>query len=79
MPRNDQVTCQWYLFLELKNGWGLTLQEMWQRLPEEIQRHGRTLRRDLEVLKAAGFPITTDQANGQTRWRLIEGFRRIPA
>ena len=79
MPRNDQVTRQLYLLVELENGRGLTLQEMRERLPEEIQRHDRTLRRDLEALEAAGFPITTDHVNGQTRWKLIEGFRRVPA
>ena len=79
MPRNDQVTRQWYLLRKLESGKGLTLQELRQRLPEEIQRHGRTLRRDIEALESAGFPITTDQLNGQTRWRLIEGFHQIPA
>ncbi len=79
MPRNDQVTLQWYLLMELENGRGLTLQEMRQRIPEEIQRHERTLRRDLEALEAAGFPVTTDHINGQTRWKLIEGCRRTPA
>ena len=73
MPRNDQVTRQWYLLRKLESGKGLTLQELRQRLPEEIQRHGRTLRRDIEALESTGFPITTDQLNGQTRWRLIEG------
>ncbi len=58
MPRNDQVTRQWYLLRELESGKGLTLQEMRHLLPEEIQRHQRTLRRDLETLEAAGFPIT---------------------
>jgi len=79
MPRNDQVTRQWCLLMELESGKGLTLQEMRQRMPEDFLRHDRTLRRDLEALEAAGFPITTDQVNGQTRWKLIEGFRRIPA
>jgi len=79
MPRNAQVTRQWYLLVELGNARGLTLQEMRERLPEEIQRHDRTLRRDLEALEAAGFPITTNQVDGQPRWKLIEGFRRVPA
>jgi len=48
-------------------------------LPEEIRRHTRTLRRDLEALEAAGFPLVADQVNGQTRWKLMEGFRDIPA
>ena len=79
MPRNDQVTRQWYLLRELGSGKGLTLREMRQRLPEEIQRHDRTLRRDIEALEAAGFPITTNSINGQTRWKLIEGFHQVPA
>lgn len=78
MPRNDQVTCQGYLLRELESGKGLTLREMRQRLPEEIQRHDRTLRRDIEALEAAGFPITTDHINGQTQWKLIEDFHQIP-
>ncbi len=43
MPRNDQVTRQWYLLRELESGKGLMLQEMRHLLPEEIQRHQRTL------------------------------------
>lgn len=79
MPRNDQVTCQWYLLRELESGKAFTLQELRQRLPEELQRHDRTLRRDIEALEAAGFPITTEHVDGQTQWKLMEGFRRIPA
>jgi hypothetical protein len=33
----------------------------------------------LKALEAAGYPLVTDRVNGQTRWRLIEGFRNIPA
>ncbi len=43
MPRNDQVTRQWYLLRELESGKGLTLQEMRHFLPEYIQKHQRTL------------------------------------
>lgn len=37
------------------------------------------MRRDLEALAAAGFPLVTERHNGQTRWRLMPGFRDIPA
>jgi predicted DNA-binding transcriptional regulator YafY len=37
------------------------------------------VRRDLEALEAVGFPLVTERHNGQTRWRLLEGFRNIPA
>ncbi len=43
MPRNDQVTRQWYLLRELESGKGLTLQEMRHLLPEYIRRYQRTL------------------------------------
>ena len=44
-----------------------------------MPRHLRTVRRDLEALEAAGFPLVTERVDGSTCWRLIEGFRRIPA
>ena len=43
MPRNDQVTRQWYLLRELESGKGLTLREMRHLLPEYIRRYQRTL------------------------------------
>ena len=43
MPRNDQLTRRWYLLRELESGKGLTLREMQHLLPEEIQKHQRTL------------------------------------
>jgi predicted DNA-binding transcriptional regulator YafY len=33
----------------------------------------------LAALESAGFPLVTEQVNGQTRWRLLDGFRRLPA
>lgn len=71
MSRNDQVT--------LESGRGMTLQELANSLPDDYPKHLRTLRRDLEALEAAGFPLVTDRAAGETRWKLIEGYRRIPA
>ncbi len=37
------------------------------------------MRRDLEALEAVGFPLVVEKPNGVTRWRLMEGFRDIPA
>jgi predicted DNA-binding transcriptional regulator YafY len=37
------------------------------------------VRRDLEALEAVGFPLIAERRNGQTRWRLMEGFHDIPA
>jgi predicted DNA-binding transcriptional regulator YafY len=79
MPRNDQITRQWHLLRRLEGSRGLTLDELIESVPDDYPRNGRTVRRDLEALEAVGFPLLTERRNGQTRWRLIEGFRNIPA
>jgi predicted DNA-binding transcriptional regulator YafY len=79
MPRNDQVTRQWHLLRRLEGSAGLTLEELGQGLPEDSRRHLRTVRRDLEALESAGFPMVTERVAGQTRWKLLDGFRRVPA
>jgi WYL domain len=38
-------------------------------------KHIRTLRRDLEALETAGYPLLTERVDGQTRWRLADGSR----
>ncbi len=79
MARNDQVTRQWHLLRRLEGPRGATLRELGSSLPRDLPRHLRTVRRDLEALEAAGFPLVTEHIDGVTRWRLIDGFRRIPA
>ena len=80
MPRNDQVTRQWHLLRQLESPRGATLQELVAALPDDFPKHLRTVRRDLEALEAAGFPLLTERADGLTRWKLIEGYgRHIPA
>jgi predicted DNA-binding transcriptional regulator YafY len=79
MPRNDQITRQWHLLRRLEGSTGLTLRGLVESVPEDYPKNTRTVRRDLEALEAVGFPIVTERHNGQTRWRLIEGFRNIPA
>jgi len=79
MPRNDQVTRQWCLLRQLESSRGATLQELVHTLPDDFPKNPRTIRRDLEALEGAGFPLVTEHSNGQTRWKLMEGFRDIPA
>ncbi len=81
MPRNDQVTRQWHLLRTLEaSREGVTLQGLAEGLPAEFTRHHRTIRRDLEALEAAGFPLLTDKVEGRgVVWKLMEGFRRVPA
>jgi len=79
MPRNDQGIRQWMLLRRLEASAGATLDELLQFVPEDYPKNSRTIRRDLEALEAAGYPLVTDRVNGQTRWRLMEGFSNIPA
>lgn len=79
MPRNDQVTRQWHLLRRLEGSTGATIQELAESLPRDLPKHLRTIRRDLAALEAAGFPLITERVDGHTRWRLMDGYRRIPA
>jgi len=58
---------------------GLTLDELLTGLPSDLARHPRTIRRDLEALEAAHFPLLSERVDGHVRWRLLDGFRNIPA
>jgi predicted DNA-binding transcriptional regulator YafY len=80
MPRNDQMIRQWHLLRHLEaSRYGATLTELGDALPPECGCHPRTLRRDLEALEAAGFPLLTDRRDGHVVWKLLEGFSRVPA
>jgi predicted DNA-binding transcriptional regulator YafY len=79
MPRNDQMIRQLHLLRELESLRGKTLRELTSALPKDYARHERTVRRDLEALEAAGFPLITETINGQTRWRFIDGYRNTLA
>jgi predicted DNA-binding transcriptional regulator YafY len=78
MPRNDQIIRQWHLLRQLERPSGVTLEELVAILPDDYPKNSRTIRRDLEALEAAGYPLVVDRINGQTRWKLMEGFRDIP-
>jgi predicted DNA-binding transcriptional regulator YafY len=79
MPRNDQITRQWYLLRQLEGSQGRSLRELADNVPDDYPKNARTVRRDLEALEAVGFPLVVERRRGQTRWRLIDGFRNIPA
>lgn len=80
MPRNDQVTRQWHVLQRLEGSKrGLTLNELLAGLPPDLVKHPRTIRRDLEALEAAHFPVLSERVDGCVRWRLMDGFRHAPA
>lgn len=78
VPRNEQAIRQLCLLQRLEGPRGATLQELAASLLDDRRKHLRTVRRDLEALEAAGFPLMTDRVDGGTRWKLVDGFRRIP-
>ena len=80
MPRNDQAVRQLGIMQKLEaSRQGLTLAQLAQALDPGSTRHPRTLRRDLAAIEALGCPLVTERVDGQVRWKLLEGFRNIPA
>jgi len=47
-------------------------------VPDDHPKHLRTIRRDLDVLETI-YPLVTERIDGQTRWKLMEGYRQLPA
>ena len=78
MPRNDQVTRQWLLLKILEKPSGATIEELAHSLPADYACHARTVRRDLQALEVR-FPIYSDTVDGCVRWKLVEGFNRVPS
>lgn len=69
MARNSEVIRQWHILRSLDRvRHGITV----ARLAEEHGVCARTIRRDLEALCRAGFPLTDTKVNGTTMWRLSE-------
>jgi predicted DNA-binding transcriptional regulator YafY len=78
VARNDQVMRLLQLVRLLESSHGLTLKQLADGLPDDFPKHLRTIRRDLIALESL-FPVVTERVDGQTRWKLLDGFRRLPA
>ncbi len=79
MPRNDQAVRQLIVLKKLEaSRHGLTLDQLADGLDSSAARHPRTLRRDLEAIESAGWPLMTERIEGRTRWKLLEGIRHAP-
>jgi predicted DNA-binding transcriptional regulator YafY len=74
MARGDQLVRQWKLLHILAARGRRTVEELMQ----EVHCSRRTIWRDLAVLQAAGFPLTTEQEGRENRYRLIEGPQGTP-
>jgi predicted DNA-binding transcriptional regulator YafY len=67
MPRNAEVVRQWNILREIeKQRQGVTI----ATLAEHARVTTRTIRRDLDALQQAGFPLYDDRESGEVRWKL---------
>ena len=80
MPRNDQAVRQHIVLMKLGSSrHGLTLEQLADGLDPSLSRHPRTLRRDLDAIESAGWPLLTERIDGCTRWKLLDCVRNAPA
>ena len=74
MPRNAEVIRQWSILRDLESSRRLTIDEMSNRTGVTT----RTIRRDLDALQAAGFPLYDETHDGKKYWMLEQrAFRRL--
>jgi predicted DNA-binding transcriptional regulator YafY len=70
--RNAEVIRQWKILKTIEAGRYTTAQDL-------ALQHGvteRTIRRDIEALQEAGFPLYDDRDGGRKVWRLVEGYKQ---
>ena len=74
MPRNAEVIRQWSILRDLEASRRLTIDDLAQRTGVTT----RTIRRDLEALQAAGFPLFDEVHDGKRYWTLEHrAFKRL--
>jgi predicted DNA-binding transcriptional regulator YafY len=74
MPRNAEVIRQWSILKELEASRRATIDDLAQRTGVTT----RTIRRDLEALQTAGFPLYDETHDGKKYWTLEQkAFRRL--
>src|SRR5688500_4373104 len=74
MPRNAEVIRQWSILRDLESSRRLTIDDLAGRTGVTT----RTIRRDLEALQAAGFPLYDEVHDGRKYWTLEQrAFRRL--
>ena len=66
MGRNSELVRQWTLLQQIATTRGNTI----PRLATDFHVSTRTIRRDLEALQLAGFPIYDDLVNGSKFWKV---------
>jgi predicted DNA-binding transcriptional regulator YafY len=70
--RNAEVIRQWRILKRIEAGRYTTAQDL-------ADEHGvteRTIRRDIEALQEAGFPLYDERSEGRKLWRLVDGYKQ---
>jgi predicted DNA-binding transcriptional regulator YafY len=70
--RNAEVIRQWRILKRIEAGRYTSAQD----LAEEHDVTERTIRRDIEALQEAGFPLYDERSDGRKVWRLIDGYKQ---
>jgi len=70
--RNAEVIRQWKILKTVEAGRFTSS----ARLAAEHGVTERTIRRDVEALQEAGFPLYDDRVSGKKVWRLVEGYQQ---
>jgi proteasome accessory factor B len=74
MPRNAEVIRQWTILRDLESSRRLTIDDLASRTGVTT----RTIRRDLEALQSAGFPLYDESHDGKKYWTLEhKAFKRL--
>jgi predicted DNA-binding transcriptional regulator YafY len=74
VPRNAEVIRQWTILRDLEASRRLTIDDLARRTGVTT----RTIRRDLEALQSAGFPLFDESHDGKKYWTLeAKAFRRL--
>jgi predicted DNA-binding transcriptional regulator YafY len=74
MPRNAEVIRQWTILKDLEASRRVTIDDLASRTGVTT----RTIRRDLEALQTAGFPLYDETHDGKKYWTLEQkAFRRL--
>ena len=74
MPRNAEVIRQWSILRDLESSRRVTIDDLAARTGVTT----RTIRRDLEALQSAGFPLFDEMHDGRKYWTLEQrAFRRL--
>jgi predicted DNA-binding transcriptional regulator YafY len=74
MPRNAEVIRQWSILKDLEASRRVTIDDLAERTGVTT----RTIRRDLDALQAAGFPLFDEVHEGKKYWTMEQkAFRRL--